>query len=92
MVSLRQLAVVAIAGTAAAHPGEKHDAHHMKREVIARDAAAKVGARALGSCSGSAASQALKTRSIKRRADAVSKLRRARGITSGESLKELGLV
>ncbi|KAI0491114.1 Intradiol ring-cleavage dioxygenase [Xylaria cf. heliscus] len=71
-----------LAGYANAHPGESHDAKHMKREILARDNAASIGARSLGSCSNSAASQALKARSIKRRAEAVRDIRKKRGLTT----------
>ncbi|KAI1077703.1 aromatic compound dioxygenase [Whalleya microplaca] len=80
MVAFSQLALAALAGYAAAHPGEKHDAHKMKRELIARDNAAQVGARSLAACSNSAAAQAVKARSIKRRANAVKEIREKRGI------------
>ncbi|KAI1347947.1 Intradiol ring-cleavage dioxygenase [Xylaria sp. FL0043] len=69
-----------LAGFASAHPGESHDHVKMKRELVARDNAAAVGARSLGSCSNSAASQALKARSIQRRAEAVKNIRQKRGI------------
>ncbi|KAI0197287.1 Intradiol ring-cleavage dioxygenase [Xylaria flabelliformis] len=71
-----------LTGYATAHPGESHDASHMKRELAARDNAASVGARSLGACSNSAASQALKARSIKRRAEAVRNIRQKRGLTT----------
>lgn len=80
MVAFTNLALAALAGYAVAHPGETHDAHHMKRELVARDNAAQLGARSLASCSNSAASQALKKRSIKRRANAVKNIRQKRGI------------
>ncbi|KAI6087986.1 aromatic compound dioxygenase [Hypoxylon rubiginosum] len=80
MVAITNLALAALAGYAAAHPGESHSAHHMKRELVARDSAAQIGARSLNSCSSSAASQALKTRSIKRRAEIVKNIRKKRGI------------
>ncbi|KAI8947949.1 Intradiol ring-cleavage dioxygenase [Xylaria longipes] len=71
-----------LTGYATAHPGESHDANHMKRELVARDNAASIGARSLEACSNSAASQALKARSIKRRADAVRNIRQKRGLTT----------
>ncbi|KAI0552648.1 Intradiol ring-cleavage dioxygenase [Xylaria curta] len=71
-----------LTGYATAHPGESHDASHMKRELAARDNAASIGARSLGACSNSAASQALKARSIKRRAEAVRNIRQKRGLTT----------
>ncbi|KAI0600999.1 Intradiol ring-cleavage dioxygenase [Biscogniauxia sp. FL1348] len=82
MVAISKLAGAAafFAGFSAAHPGESHSEHHMKRELVARDNAAALGARSLGSCSNSAASQALHARSLKRRADTVKNLRQKRGI------------
>ncbi|KAH8674127.1 Intradiol ring-cleavage dioxygenase [Xylariales sp. PMI_506] len=80
MVTVSKLALAALAGYATAHPGEKHSDHHMKREITARDNAARVGARSLSSCSNAAHSQALKTRSIQRRAETVKNLRQKRGI------------
>ncbi|KAF2970679.1 hypothetical protein GQX73_g2918 [Xylaria multiplex] len=71
-----------LTGYATAHPGESHDATHMKRELTARDNAASVGARSLGSCSNSAAAQALKARSIQRRAEKVMNIRKKRGLTA----------
>ncbi|KAH8892673.1 aromatic compound dioxygenase [Thozetella sp. PMI_491] len=76
-------AVLAVlAGLAAAHPGESHSSSHMKRELSARDANARLGSRALASCGNSAAAQELKARSIARRAQAVQKLRQKRGVTT----------
>ncbi|KAJ8121799.1 hypothetical protein ONZ43_g1839 [Nemania bipapillata] len=65
-----------LAGYVTAHP----DPVNLKRELAARDNAASVAARSLGACSNSAASQALKARSIKRRAQTVENLRQKRGI------------
>ncbi|KAI1142130.1 aromatic compound dioxygenase [Hypoxylon sp. FL0543] len=80
MVAFSNLALTALASYVAAHPGEKHDPQQIKRELIARDYAAQVGARSLASCSGSVSAQALKARSIKRRANAVKNIRQTRGI------------
>jgi hypothetical protein len=84
MVAIYTLAIAALAGYAVAHPGEEHDEAHIKRELVARDNAARIGARSLGSCSNSAGAQALKRRSIQRRADAVSVIRQERGIKTRE--------
>ncbi|KAI1325408.1 Intradiol ring-cleavage dioxygenase [Xylariaceae sp. FL0255] len=65
-----------------AHAGETHSDAYIKRELLARDNAASIGARLLSTCSNSVAAQALKTRSIKRRAHQVKTLRQKRGITS----------
>lgn len=86
MVRLSTLsaAVLALSGYAAAHPGEAHDHKHMARQLSARDTLASVGRRSLDSCSNSAGAQALKARSVERRAKKVRDLREARGITTGE--------
>jgi hypothetical protein len=80
MVGILKLSVALLAATAVAHPGESHDAHHMKREIVARDHAARVAARSLSSCSNTETARALKQRSIKRRAEKVKKLRDERNI------------
>ncbi|ETS80073.1 hypothetical protein PFICI_07602 [Pestalotiopsis fici W106-1] len=67
MVAFSKVAVAAFAGLVAAHPGEKHDAHKLKREISARDNYARA--------------QALQARSIQRRAKKVENLRQKRGIT-----------
>lgn len=69
-------AVALLASVAAAHP----DPVNMKRELAARDNHAAMGARSLSTCSNSASSQALKKRSINRRAEQVKALREKRGI------------
>ncbi|KAI0407501.1 Intradiol ring-cleavage dioxygenase [Xylaria palmicola] len=76
------LASASLLTGAAAHPGESHDSHHIKREIVARDNAASIGARSLGACSNSAAAQALKARSIQRRVQKVEDLRRKRGLVA----------
>ncbi|KAH8202842.1 hypothetical protein TruAng_003005 [Truncatella angustata] len=80
MVTFSKIAVAALAGFATAHPGEKHDEHKMKREIVARDNAARLGARSLAQCGNSAYAQTLKARSIQRRAEKVKALRQKRGI------------
>lgn len=83
MVAFSKLAVAALTGIATAHPGEAHDARNMKREIAARDNAARAGARSLAQCGSSAHAQALKDRSIQRRAEKVKSIRQKRGIESG---------
>ena len=85
MVAFSKVAIAAFTGLVAAHPGEKHDAHHLKREIAARDNYARFGARSLANCAGSTQAQALKARSIERRAKRVDNLRQKRGITGGKS-------
>ena len=84
MVAFSKAFLLAFASYASAHPGEAHDTHHMKREIVARDSAARVGARALSACSNSANALQLKSRSIQRRAETVKKLRQKRGIKARE--------
>lgn len=91
MVAFSKVFLAAFAGFVAAHPGEKHDADHMKREIVARDNAARVAARSLAACGNSASALALKRRSIQRRAEAVKSLRQKRNIKARMSTR-YGLV
>ncbi len=84
MVAFSKIAVAAFAGYAVAHPGEKHNAGHMKRELAARDVAAQVGARSLAACSNKPHARALNQRSVTRRAQKVSDIRKQRGIATGK--------
>jgi hypothetical protein len=52
----------------------------MKREIVARDHAARMAARSLGSCANTEGARALKQRSIKRRAEKVRSLREEKNI------------
>ncbi|RAL58768.1 hypothetical protein DID88_009182 [Monilinia fructigena] len=63
-----------------AHPGEHHDHHAIKREVIARDQMASAAKRSLESCSGSLKHRQLNARSVARRAAAARNLRAKRDI------------
>jgi ABC-type hemin transport system ATPase subunit len=82
MVSFKTLssAALLLANFAAAHPGEKHDHEHIKRQIQARDAVANLGQRSLNACSGSESARAIKARSISRRARKVQELREKLGI------------
>lgn len=80
MVAFSKLSGLALVASAIAHPGEKHSAAKLKRDLAIRDAHAQMGARSLAQCQNSAGSQALKQRSIQRRADTVNALREKRGI------------
>ncbi|KAI4600779.1 hypothetical protein KJ359_012941 [Pestalotiopsis sp. 9143b] len=82
MVAFSKVAVAALAGFAAAHPGEKHDEQKMKREIVARDNHARNGARSLAKCGDADFAKALKTRSVQRRAERVQNLRKDLGIKS----------
>lgn len=84
MVAFSKMAVAALAGFAAAHPGEKRDEKKMKREIVARDNHARVGARSLAQCGNADYAKALKTRSVQRRAEKVQSIRKERGIKSGK--------
>lgn len=80
MVAFSKLSGLALVASAIAHPGEKHDPTKHKRDLAIRDAHAQLGARSLAQCQNSAGAQALKKRSIQRRADTVKALREKRGI------------
>lgn len=80
MVAFSKFSGLALVASAIAHPGEKHNPAKLKRDLAIRDAHAQLGARSLEQCSNSAGAQALKQRSIQRRADTVQALREKRGI------------
>lgn len=86
MVQLSKVLAIAaacLAAPAIAHPGEKHDPHHLKREIHARDVMAAAGKRSLGGCESTLHARELTKRNVARRAHTVQKLRQKRGITSG---------
>lgn len=80
MVAFSKFSGLALVASAIAHPGEKHSPSKLKRDLAIRDAHAQMGARSLAQCQNSAGAQALKQRSIQRRADTVKALREKRGI------------
>lgn len=80
MVAFSKLSGLALVASAIAHPGEKHDPAKHKRDLAIRDAHAQMGARSLAQCQNSAGAQALKKRSIQRRADTVKAIQEKRGI------------
>ncbi|KAA8565397.1 hypothetical protein EYC84_011103 [Monilinia fructicola] len=83
MVQIYKLALALSAVCVApviAHPGEHHDHHAIKREVIARDQMASAAKRSLESCSGSLKHRQLNARSVARRAAAARDLRAKRDI------------
>jgi hypothetical protein len=84
MVQLFRFLAVAAACLAAAHPGEKHDAHVVKREVHAREAMAAAAKRSLGGCESSLHSRELVKRNVARRSRTVQQLRKKRGITASK--------
>ena len=67
-------------GMAAAHPGEKHDMHHVRRQIDARQMRAAAAKRSLGNCQNSLKHRELMQRSMARRAQALNELREKRGI------------
>ena len=82
MVAAKLLSAWLLIAAAVAHPGETHDAHHMKREIVARDHASKNAARSLGSCVNTEAARSFKQRAVVRRAQKVKSLREKRNIKS----------
>ena len=63
-----------------AHPGETHDAEHVKRELRIRDHIALHSKRSLAACDNSLKSRALKERALARRAATAKALREERGL------------
>lgn len=78
------VAAACLAAPAIAHPGEKHDPHHVKREVHARDGMAAHAKRSLGACESTLHARELNKRSIARRSHTVQNLRKKRGITASK--------
>ena len=69
-----------------AHPGEKHDMAHVRRQIDARQMRAVAAKRSLSSCQDSLQHRSLMQRSHARRSEALNALRRKRGI-NGSSKK-----
>ncbi|KAI5261987.1 aromatic compound dioxygenase [Aureobasidium subglaciale] len=65
-----------------AHPGEHHDHHAVKREIVAREHLANQFRRSVDTCSGTEKSTSLAARSAARRNKIANELRLKRGITS----------
>ncbi|KAB2572126.1 putative gpi anchored protein [Lasiodiplodia theobromae] len=84
MVQITKLTSAVVAAglfaSAAAHPGEHHDHHHIKREISARHVRAAAAKRSLDNCNSAAKHQALNARSYARRAQVAHELREKRGI------------
>ncbi|KAF8857728.1 GPI anchored dioxygenase-like protein [Acephala macrosclerotiorum] len=76
------VAAACLASTSLAHPGEVHDAAHMKREVQARNQMASAAKRSLDTCSNSLKHREVAARSVKRRAEVARELRQRRNIQS----------
>ncbi|EFX04350.1 GPI anchored cell wall protein [Grosmannia clavigera kw1407] len=81
MVAPSAVLLLGIASLVAAH-GKPLSAAALKREIVAREHHAHMGARALGKCAGSDASQAMKKRAMQRRAAKVKDLRARKNIRS----------
>ncbi|KAK7179137.1 hypothetical protein DPSP01_012212 [Paraphaeosphaeria sporulosa] len=75
------LAATSLLSLAAAHPGEKHDHAHIKRQIDARQLRAAAAKRSLGACESSLKHRDLMARSVQRRANALQSLREKRGIS-----------
>lgn len=88
MVQITKLTSAVVAAglfaSAAAHPGEHHDHHHIKREISARHVRAAAAKRSLDNCNSAAKHQALNARSYARRAQVAHELREKRGIAESE--------
>ncbi|KAF2625776.1 aromatic compound dioxygenase [Macroventuria anomochaeta] len=80
------VAASSLIGCAVAHPGEKHDMAHVKRQIDARQLRAAAAKRSLESCQDSLQHRSLMQRSHARRSEALSALRQKRGI-NGNSKK-----
>ena len=80
---LSHFLLAALAAPILAHPGEKHDANVVKRELKARDAVAHLGKRALDTCSTSLEARNLDRKNIHRRAETVQMLKKRKGVHSG---------
>lgn len=74
------VAASSLLGMVAAHPGEKHDMSHVKRQIDARQLRAAAAKRSLGQCQNSLKHRDLMGRSMARRAQVLNELRQKRGI------------
>ena len=79
------LAATSLLSLAAAHPGEKHDHAHIKRQIDARQLRAAAAKQSLGACENSLKHRDLMARSVQRRANALNSLREKRGISVSKS-------
>ncbi|KAF9701609.1 hypothetical protein EKO04_001015 [Ascochyta lentis] len=76
------VAASALIGGAVAHPGEKHDMAHVKRQIDARQVRAAAARRSLDNCQDYLQHRSLMQRSHARRSEALNALRQKRGINS----------
>ncbi|KAK5687373.1 hypothetical protein LTS10_001511 [Elasticomyces elasticus] len=82
MFKLSVFVAALCASLGAAHPGEHHDQKEVAKQIMARDFWASHARRSTAKCETSKAYQALKQRSVTRRAQAVKDLRQKRGVVS----------
>ena len=89
MVQLTKVAALAAAcvSPAFAHPGEKHDAAKIQREIVAREHWAHVGKRSLDACSNTESARRFAARNRERRAKIAKQLREKKGITARKSIQ-----
>lgn len=80
---LSNLLLAALVTPLFAHPGEKHDADVVKREMKARDAFAHLGKRGLDTCSTLLEARNLDRKNVHRRAETVRMLKKKRGLQNG---------
>ena len=76
------IAASSLIGGTVAHPGEKHDMAHIKRQIDVRQLRAAAAKRSLDSCQDSLEHRSLMQRSHARRSEALSALRQKRGINA----------
>ncbi|KAF3011104.1 hypothetical protein E8E13_011344 [Curvularia kusanoi] len=76
------IAASSLVGSVSAHPGEKHDLMHVKRQIDARQLRATAAKRSLESCQDSLEHRSLMQRSHIRRSEALKDLRNKRSIDS----------
>jgi hypothetical protein len=78
------VAAACLASSVVAHPGEHHDAAHMKREIKARNQMASAAKRSIDTCSGSLKARQLNARSAARRAEVARDIRAKRNIQTSK--------
>ncbi|KAJ4374829.1 hypothetical protein N0V83_001907 [Neocucurbitaria cava] len=76
------VAASSLIGSTVAHPGEKHDLAHVKRQIDVRQLRAAAAKRSLETCQDSLQHRSLMQRSHARRSEALNALREKRGINA----------
>lgn len=79
------LAVSSFTSFTVAHPGEKHDMDHVKRQIEARIMRAAAAKCPLANCQSGLKHRQLMERSVLRRSQALGQLREKRGINASKS-------